>query len=491
MTSRRIGCRAGCPGGRHRYRSVARKPRLPSGRPVSALAAPDFKAGEAGLHGSRPPLAVPLLLVDRREPRRRPAAVAHPLHRLGPAPPASPPSPKAAPSPPPARAPPRCCRASPAPAPPARWPRAPHDRPLHRRRPGAADLITLRGRDCRALPGVPLCRLRSCPPRSWRTAPPAPASSTPRHSTSMRSRPNSSPPMRPAWTWHGSTRATSPSTVAVAEQIRRLRAAGIPYTLTPGVPAFAAAARRAGTRTHRARGGAERRADPRVRPGLAMPSGETLAAFAATGATLAIHLAVHALGPVVPELRPVLRRGLPGRGRRARVLAGRTRSARHLATLEHLRPTRAASNAPRSYSSAPPWPPQIPVKARSTTPTTAAGSAWRGRGMNLGESRAPHERPRAVEQHDFEAIGAGASTSAATVQAPPPLHPPASPRRPACRKPRQRYSPPQSAPQGPARPRSAPPTPRVPHSSSLPPLRMQIQPSLRRASSSWPHPRRS
>jgi precorrin-4/cobalt-precorrin-4 C11-methyltransferase len=35
-----------------------------------------------------------------------------------------------------------------------------------------------------------------------------------------------------------------------------------------------------------------------------MPQGETLAAFAATGATLAIHLAIHALARVVAELAP-------------------------------------------------------------------------------------------------------------------------------------------------------------------------------------------
>ncbi len=37
-----------------------------------------------------------------------------------------------------------------------------------------------------------------------------------------------------------------------------------------------------------------------------MPEGESLAAFAATGATLAIHLAVHAVDRIVAELTPVL-----------------------------------------------------------------------------------------------------------------------------------------------------------------------------------------
>jgi precorrin-4/cobalt-precorrin-4 C11-methyltransferase len=91
---------------------------------------------------------------------------------------------------------------------------------------------------------------------------------------------------------------------ALAEQLRRLDRRNIPYTLTPGVPAFAAAAAalqceltvpevaqsvvltRVGGRASR------------------MPERETLAGFAATGATLVIHLAVHALDAIVAELTP-------------------------------------------------------------------------------------------------------------------------------------------------------------------------------------------
>jgi precorrin-4/cobalt-precorrin-4 C11-methyltransferase len=91
---------------------------------------------------------------------------------------------------------------------------------------------------------------------------------------------------------------------ALAEQLRRLERRNIPYTLTPGVPAFAAAAAalqceltvpevaqsvvltRVGGRASR------------------MPERETLAAFAATGATLVIHLAVHAIDQIVAELTP-------------------------------------------------------------------------------------------------------------------------------------------------------------------------------------------
>ena len=91
---------------------------------------------------------------------------------------------------------------------------------------------------------------------------------------------------------------------AMGEQLRRLRALGISVTVTPGVPAFAAAA-------------AALQAELTL-PGLAqsvvltrisgrasaMPPGETLAAFAVTGATLAIHLSVHVLDRVVADLLP-------------------------------------------------------------------------------------------------------------------------------------------------------------------------------------------
>jgi precorrin-4/cobalt-precorrin-4 C11-methyltransferase len=91
---------------------------------------------------------------------------------------------------------------------------------------------------------------------------------------------------------------------ALAEQLRRLKARNITYTLTPGVPAFAAAAAalqceltvpevaqsvvltRVGGRASR------------------MPEKEKLPAFAASGATLVIHLAIHAIDNIVAELLP-------------------------------------------------------------------------------------------------------------------------------------------------------------------------------------------
>ncbi|ETA53519.1 precorrin-4 C(11)-methyltransferase [Ponticoccus alexandrii] len=91
---------------------------------------------------------------------------------------------------------------------------------------------------------------------------------------------------------------------AMGEQVRRLQALGIPYTVTPGVPSFAAAAATLGQEL--------------TLPGLgqsvvltrtqgrasSMPEGETLENFGRTGATLALHLSVGNLAKVVADLLP-------------------------------------------------------------------------------------------------------------------------------------------------------------------------------------------
>lgn len=91
---------------------------------------------------------------------------------------------------------------------------------------------------------------------------------------------------------------------AMGEQMRRLRALGIPVSVTPGVPAFAAAAAALGTELTLP-GLAQSVVLTRT-PGRAssMPEGETLTNFAATGATLAIHLSVQNLTRVVADLTP-------------------------------------------------------------------------------------------------------------------------------------------------------------------------------------------
>jgi precorrin-4/cobalt-precorrin-4 C11-methyltransferase len=91
---------------------------------------------------------------------------------------------------------------------------------------------------------------------------------------------------------------------AVAEQLRRLERLGIPYTLTPGVPAFAAAAALLG-RELTVPGVAQSVVLTRMSGRASqMPESEKLASFAATGATLAIHLAIHRIDTIVGELIP-------------------------------------------------------------------------------------------------------------------------------------------------------------------------------------------
>jgi precorrin-4/cobalt-precorrin-4 C11-methyltransferase len=98
---------------------------------------------------------------------------------------------------------------------------------------------------------------------------------------------------------------------AMGEQMRRLRALGIPYTVTPGVPSFSAAAAALGEELTLP-GLAQSVVLTRI-PGRAsaMPEGESLAAFAATGAVLAVHLSVHMLHQLVAELAPHYGRDCP------------------------------------------------------------------------------------------------------------------------------------------------------------------------------------
>ena len=91
---------------------------------------------------------------------------------------------------------------------------------------------------------------------------------------------------------------------AMGEQLRRLRALNIPYDVTPGVPSFAAAAAALGaelTLPGVTQSVVLTRTSGRA---TAMPARENLAAFAATGATLAIHLSVHVLEKVIEDLTP-------------------------------------------------------------------------------------------------------------------------------------------------------------------------------------------
>jgi precorrin-4/cobalt-precorrin-4 C11-methyltransferase len=89
---------------------------------------------------------------------------------------------------------------------------------------------------------------------------------------------------------------------AVAEQTRRLDAAGVPWDVTPGVAAYAAAAARVGrelTVPLVAQSVVLTRAQGRS---TAMPETEALKNFAATRATLVLHLAVTRTREVMAEL---------------------------------------------------------------------------------------------------------------------------------------------------------------------------------------------
>jgi precorrin-4/cobalt-precorrin-4 C11-methyltransferase len=91
---------------------------------------------------------------------------------------------------------------------------------------------------------------------------------------------------------------------AVAEQMRRLDALGVPWDVTPGVPAFAAAAaalRRELTVPAVAQTVILTRYGARASP---IPAGEDLAGLAAHGATLVIHLGAQAIGDVVAAIEP-------------------------------------------------------------------------------------------------------------------------------------------------------------------------------------------
>lgn len=168
--------------------------------------------------------------------------------------------------------------------------------------PGAADLLTLRGRDLIAASPVciyagslvPTAMLDHCPPgaRIVNSA----ALDLDAIMTEILAAHNAG---------HDVARLHSGDLSiwsAMGEQIRRLRALDIPFTVTPGVPAFAAAA--AALECELTLPGLAQSLVLTRTPGRAssMPDGESLTHFAATNATLAIHLSIHNLAQVVADL---------------------------------------------------------------------------------------------------------------------------------------------------------------------------------------------
>jgi len=171
--------------------------------------------------------------------------------------------------------------------------------------PGAADLITLRGRDL--LASCPVCLYAGS------TVAPELLSHCPPGARLVDTAPLSLDEIEAAYV----TADAAGNDVArlhsgdlsiysvVAEQLRRLKRRGIAYTLTPGVPAFAAAAALLG-RELTVPGLAQSVVLTRM-PGRAsrMPETEQLASFAATGATLAIHLAIQSMDAIIATLEPI------------------------------------------------------------------------------------------------------------------------------------------------------------------------------------------
>ena len=170
--------------------------------------------------------------------------------------------------------------------------------------PGAADLITIRGRDLLARCPVCIYAGSLVPPELLSHCPPgallidsAPLSLDELENHFLDSHQAG---LDVARLHSGDLSIYS----ALAEQLRRLKRHHIPYTLTPGVPAFAAAAAVLG-RELTVPGVTQSVVVTRM-PGRAsrMPEAERLDAFAASGATLAIHLAIQAMDAIVEQLLP-------------------------------------------------------------------------------------------------------------------------------------------------------------------------------------------
>jgi len=92
---------------------------------------------------------------------------------------------------------------------------------------------------------------------------------------------------------------------AIAEQMRRLDALGIEYVITPGVPAFAAAAAALGAELTLPSVSQSVVLTRTAMRSSEMPGREDLATLGASGATLAIHLSIRNVRHVVEELTPL------------------------------------------------------------------------------------------------------------------------------------------------------------------------------------------
>jgi precorrin-4/cobalt-precorrin-4 C11-methyltransferase len=92
---------------------------------------------------------------------------------------------------------------------------------------------------------------------------------------------------------------------AIAEQVRRLRALGIPFDITPGVPAYAAAAAAMGQELTIPEVAQTVILTRTAMKSSSMPEGEDLATLGASRATLAIHLSIRNLLEIERQLAPL------------------------------------------------------------------------------------------------------------------------------------------------------------------------------------------
>jgi precorrin-4/cobalt-precorrin-4 C11-methyltransferase len=91
---------------------------------------------------------------------------------------------------------------------------------------------------------------------------------------------------------------------AIAEQIRRLKADGIPYEIVPGVPAYVAAAAALGQELTIPEVAQSVILTRMAMKSTSMPEHETLENFARSKTTLAIHLGIRALREIERQLAP-------------------------------------------------------------------------------------------------------------------------------------------------------------------------------------------
>ena len=170
--------------------------------------------------------------------------------------------------------------------------------------PGAADLITVRGQSLIQRASVVLYAGSLVPPELIALAPP--------DATVMDTAPMTLDEIideisRAHAAGHDVARVHSGDPAlygAIAEQMRRLGAQGIPYDIVPGVPSYAAAA--AALKSELTLPGVAQtivltRTATRA---SAMPPGEELESLGRSGATLAIHLSINNLARVVRDLIP-------------------------------------------------------------------------------------------------------------------------------------------------------------------------------------------